>query len=65
MVIPTGFGPGISIGDADLESLRRGGERILTEAIRVARTAAPGLANATQPPIPCPACGVFAVSFQG
>ncbi|MFE9322227.1 universal stress protein [Nocardia sp. NPDC052278] len=42
MAIPTSFGPGISIGEADLESLRRDGERILTEAIRVARTAATG-----------------------
>ncbi|WP_245663976.1 universal stress protein [Nocardia arthritidis] len=42
MAIPTGFGPGISLGEADLEWLRRDGDRILTEAARVARTAAPG-----------------------
>ncbi|WP_454197654.1 universal stress protein [Nocardia sp. Marseille-Q1738] len=42
MAIPTGFGPGMSLGEADLESLRRDGDRILTEAMRVARTAAPG-----------------------
>ncbi|MEU1545407.1 universal stress protein [Nocardia sp. NPDC005745] len=42
MAIPTGFGPGISLGEADLEWLRRDGDRILAEAARVARTAAPG-----------------------
>ncbi|BDT91601.1 universal stress protein [Nocardia sputorum] len=42
MAIPTGFGPGISMGEADLEWMRRDGERILTEAARVARTASPG-----------------------
>ncbi|MGK8507673.1 universal stress protein [Nocardia asiatica] len=42
MAIPTGFGPGISLGEADLEWMRRDGERILSEATRVARTAAPG-----------------------
>ncbi|WP_280241120.1 universal stress protein [Nocardia abscessus] len=42
MAVPTGFGPGISMGEADLEWMRRDGERILTEAARVARTATPG-----------------------
>ncbi|MGY1900436.1 universal stress protein [Nocardia gipuzkoensis] len=42
MAIPIGFGPGISMGEADLEWMRRDGERILTEAARVARTASPG-----------------------
>ncbi len=42
MAVPTGFGPGISMGEADLEWMRRDGERILTEAARVARTASPG-----------------------
>ncbi|MGY2012091.1 universal stress protein [Nocardia gipuzkoensis] len=42
MAIPTGFGPGISMGEADLEWMRSDGERILTEAARVARTASPG-----------------------
>ncbi|WP_330230425.1 universal stress protein [Nocardia sp. NBC_00508] len=41
MAIPTGFGPGMSLGEADLELLRGDGERILDEATRVARTAAP------------------------
>ncbi|WP_040866391.1 universal stress protein [Nocardia exalbida] len=47
MAIPTGFGPGISLAEADLEWLRRDGDRILAEAARVARTAAPG----DEPPI--------------
>ncbi|WP_454197346.1 universal stress protein [Nocardia sp. Marseille-Q1738] len=42
MAIRTRFGPGISLGESDLERLRGDGERILTEATRVARTAAPG-----------------------
>ncbi|MGQ4618725.1 universal stress protein [Nocardia sp. R7R-8] len=42
MAIPTGFGPGISLGEADLEWLRGDGERILADAARVARTAVPG-----------------------
>ncbi len=42
MAIPTGSGPEISLGEADLEWLRGDGERILAEATRVARTAAPG-----------------------
>ncbi|WP_280492371.1 universal stress protein [Nocardia asiatica] len=42
MAIPTGFGPGISLGEADLEWMRRDGERLISEATRVARTAAPG-----------------------
>ncbi|WP_327096126.1 universal stress protein [Nocardia vinacea] len=42
MAIPTGFGPGMSLGETDLESLRHDGERVLNEATRVARTAAHG-----------------------
>ncbi|MGY1869910.1 universal stress protein [Nocardia gipuzkoensis] len=42
MAIPTGFGPGISLGETDLEWMRRDGERVLTEAERVARTATSG-----------------------
>ncbi|WP_063018469.1 universal stress protein [Nocardia niwae] len=42
MAIRTGSGPGISLGEADLEWLRGDGERILAEATRMARTAAPG-----------------------
>ncbi|MEU7143961.1 universal stress protein [Nocardia sp. NPDC046473] len=42
MAIQTGFGPGMSLGEADLEWLRKDGERVLTEANRIARTAAPG-----------------------
>jgi nucleotide-binding universal stress UspA family protein len=42
MAIQTGFGPGMSLAEADLEWLRKDGERILTDATRVARTAAPG-----------------------
>ncbi|WP_181722707.1 MULTISPECIES: universal stress protein [Nocardia] len=40
--VPTGFGPGMSMSETDLESLRRDGETILNEAKRVADTAAPG-----------------------
>ncbi|WP_280430125.1 universal stress protein [Nocardia brasiliensis] len=47
MAIRTGYGPGMSLGEADLEWLRRDGERILDEAKRIARTAAPG----EEPPI--------------
>ncbi|MGW4772528.1 universal stress protein [Nocardia sp. NPDC004278] len=42
VAIPTGFGPGAMLTDDDTEWLRRDGERIVTEATRVARTAAPG-----------------------
>ncbi|WP_280404518.1 universal stress protein [Nocardia brasiliensis] len=42
MAIRTGYGPGMSLGEADLEWLRRDGERILHEAERIARTAVPG-----------------------
>ncbi|WP_338758100.1 universal stress protein [Nocardia vulneris] len=42
MAIRTGYGPGMSLGESDLEWLRRDGERILHEATRIARTAAPG-----------------------
>ncbi|WP_039801380.1 universal stress protein [Nocardia araoensis] len=42
MAIRTGSGPGISLGEADLEWLRSDGERVLAEAARVARTAVPG-----------------------
>ncbi len=42
MAVPPGFGPGSQPAEADLKWLRRDGERVLTEATRVARTAAPG-----------------------
>ncbi|WP_330255845.1 universal stress protein [Nocardia sp. NBC_00565] len=42
VAIPTGFGPGALLTEDDTESLRRSGERIVTEATSVARTAAPG-----------------------
>ncbi|QIS03672.1 universal stress protein [Nocardia brasiliensis] len=42
MAIQGGYGPGLSLGESDLEWLRRDGERILNEAKRIARTAAPG-----------------------
>ncbi|MEV6339335.1 universal stress protein [Nocardia vinacea] len=42
MAIPTGFGPGALLTGDDTEWLRRDGERVVTEATRVARTAAPG-----------------------
>ncbi|WP_405166678.1 universal stress protein [Nocardia sp. NBC_01499] len=42
MVIQTGFGPGMILGYADVARLREDGERILIEATRIARTAAPG-----------------------
>ncbi|WP_194832978.1 universal stress protein [Nocardia sp. XZ_19_369] len=44
MAIQPGFGPGLGLGETDLDWLRVDGERILTEAARVARTAAPGAA---------------------
>ncbi|MGO4616979.1 universal stress protein [Nocardia sp. 2YAB30] len=40
MAVQTGFGPGMMLGEADIEWMRGDGERILTEATRVARTAA-------------------------
>ncbi|MFG1798194.1 universal stress protein [Nocardia sp. NPDC049149] len=52
MAIQTGFGPGMSLGEADLEWLRNDGERILAEATRIARTAAPG----NEPPITTEVC---------
>ncbi|MFC9439600.1 universal stress protein [Nocardia sp. NPDC057030] len=42
MGIDTGYGRGVALGTADLEWLRRDSERILVEATRIARTAAPG-----------------------
>ncbi|WP_406276975.1 universal stress protein [Nocardia sp. NBC_00881] len=42
MAVQTGFGPGMLLGEADVEWMCRDGERILTEATRVARTAAQG-----------------------
>ncbi|WP_327116184.1 universal stress protein [Nocardia sp. NBC_01730] len=42
MAVQTSFGPGMMLGEADIEWMRRDGQRILTEATRVARTAAPG-----------------------
>jgi nucleotide-binding universal stress UspA family protein len=42
MAIQTGFGRGVLLGEADLEWLRKDGERILTEATRIAGSAAPG-----------------------
>ncbi|MEV5837624.1 universal stress protein [Nocardia sp. NPDC052112] len=42
MAIPTAYGPGAQLTEDDIEWLRRDGERIVTEATRVARTAAPG-----------------------
>ncbi|MFX0577807.1 universal stress protein [Nocardia nepalensis] len=40
--IQTGYGPGVLLTESDTELLRRDGERTLTEATRLARTAAPG-----------------------
>ncbi|MBF6301528.1 universal stress protein [Nocardia amamiensis] len=42
MALPGGFGPGMTLSDADMEWMRRDGERILTEASRIAREAVPG-----------------------
>ncbi|MEU4341894.1 universal stress protein [Nocardia sp. NPDC023852] len=42
VAIPTGFGPGMSLAEADLERLRSDGDRILAEATRVVRTAGLG-----------------------
>ncbi|MFE6922432.1 universal stress protein [Nocardia sp. NPDC057663] len=39
--VQTGFGPGISLGEADLEWLRVDAERVVGEAERVARAAVP------------------------
>ncbi len=39
--IQTGFGPGMSLGEADLEWLRVDAERVVGEAARVARAAVP------------------------
>ncbi|MFC9659983.1 universal stress protein [Nocardia sp. NPDC127606] len=39
--IQTGFGPGMSLGEADLEWLRVDAERVVAEAERVARAAVP------------------------
>ncbi|MEV0293780.1 universal stress protein [Nocardia sp. NPDC050710] len=41
VAIPTGFGRGITLPDAEIEWLRTDGERVVTEATRVARQAAP------------------------
>ncbi|WP_062992226.1 universal stress protein [Nocardia anaemiae] len=40
--IQMGYGPGVLLTETDTEWLRSEGERILTEATRLARTAAPG-----------------------
>ncbi|WP_433663231.1 universal stress protein [Nocardia sp. CA-128927] len=42
MGIEASLGVGMSVGEADVEWLRKDSERILTEATRIARTAAPG-----------------------
>ncbi|MEV6325284.1 universal stress protein [Nocardia sp. NPDC051787] len=42
MALPGGFGPGMTLSDADIEWMRRDGERIVTEASRIAREAVPG-----------------------
>ncbi|MFI7003435.1 universal stress protein [Nocardia sp. NPDC050175] len=42
MAIQAGFGPGISLAEADLAWKRDDGEQILVEATRIAHTAAPG-----------------------
>ncbi|MEV6562071.1 universal stress protein [Nocardia sp. NPDC051756] len=42
MGIDTGYGPGMALGTADLDWLRKDSERTLAEATRIARTAAPG-----------------------
>ncbi|MET7772757.1 universal stress protein [Nocardia sp. NPDC005366] len=40
--LPDGFGPGLSLSEADIEWLTRDGERIVNEAARIAAEAAPG-----------------------
>ncbi|MGQ4601394.1 universal stress protein [Nocardia sp. R6R-6] len=42
MALPGGFGPGMTLSESDLEWMRRDGERIVTEASRIARAAVPG-----------------------
>ncbi len=42
VALPGGFGPGLTLSDTDVEWMRRDGERILTEAGRIAREAVPG-----------------------
>ncbi|MFF3567735.1 universal stress protein [Nocardia jiangxiensis] len=47
IALPAEYGPGALLTDADTDWMRSDGERILTEAARAARTAAPG----EEPPI--------------
>lgn len=42
MGLPEGFGPGLTLSEADIAWMRRDGERTVTEAARIAREAAPG-----------------------
>ncbi|MGN2637976.1 universal stress protein [Nocardia takedensis] len=42
MGLPEGYGPGLTLTEADIEYLQREGEAIVTEAARVARAAVPG-----------------------
>ncbi|MFC9994059.1 universal stress protein [Nocardia sp. NPDC127526] len=42
VAVPTGFGPGAVLSESDIQWLRTDGERVVTEAARVARTAAAG-----------------------
>ncbi|WP_327117293.1 universal stress protein [Nocardia sp. NBC_01730] len=42
MALPGGFGPGVTLSESDREWMRRDGERIVTEASRIARAAVPG-----------------------
>ncbi|MEU4343883.1 universal stress protein [Nocardia sp. NPDC023852] len=41
IALPSGFGPGMTPSESDMESMRRDGERIVTEASRIARAAVP------------------------
>ncbi|WP_054812748.1 universal stress protein [Nocardia arizonensis] len=42
MGLPNGYGPGLTLSESDVEFVTRSGERIVTEAARIAREAVPG-----------------------
>ncbi|MGO4617156.1 universal stress protein [Nocardia sp. 2YAB30] len=43
MALPGGFGPAMALSESDIECKRRDGDRIVTEASRIARAAVPGV----------------------
>lgn len=42
VAVPGGFGPGMALGETDLDMMRQEGERIVAEAARIARDSVPG-----------------------